>query len=311
MNVSENIPTSTPSVSSISLTGRAAPESPEDVVLDDERAGPGSETDTRRSHKSFYFAGAISCIIVVTLIGAVLAILLTNKPPVQDAAPKNSFLLTFIGEDPEVPLARCEGDCDTDEDCFLGLVCYQGEEGGRVPGCGGDPATDKVDYCIRPEDAPSTKLSTELSDSPSVRSSVWPQDSDSVRPPTANLTMAPTELTNTSPPNLTTISPTYIPTDIPSAKLSGIKASLDTSIELVKDAYGGQVPPWKDAETNKEMRESGQFKAVQWCAENNVFKHFFRWHHSSTGLEGLVFGRILRDGLILRKVTAIGLGLNV
>jgi len=133
MNVSENIPTSTPSVSSISLTGRAAPESPEDVVLDDERAGPGSETDTRRSHKSFYFAGAISCIIVVTLIGAVLAILLTNKPPVQV---RSVFLLPRHGRKIPPPIIYMCYSCLFVQGCsaeeFIFVDIYRGRSRGTA-----------------------------------------------------------------------------------------------------------------------------------------------------------------------------------
>jgi len=166
MNISDNVTTTTPSVSLIVPTGRAGPESPED----EEKSGLRSQQEDV-DVKPFYFAGAFSCIIVVTLIGATLAILLTNKPTVKDAAPKNSFVLKFIGENPEGPLARCEGNCDTDEDCFPEFVCFQREEEDGVPGCGGNLTSHTADYCIRPEDIPSAE--PEPPDSPSVRPSTW------------------------------------------------------------------------------------------------------------------------------------------
>lgn len=49
-----------------------------------------------------------------------------------------------------VNLGMCEGDCDGDSECAVGLVCYQrdGPDGAsRVPGCSG-AATDDWDYCI-------------------------------------------------------------------------------------------------------------------------------------------------------------------
>lgn len=53
------------------------------------------------------------------------------------------------------PLGRCRGDCDTDDHCQDGLICYHRERYQDVPGCagGGDDRTPS-DYCIDPRDDP-------------------------------------------------------------------------------------------------------------------------------------------------------------
>lgn len=61
--------------------------------------------------------------------------------------------LEFRGSDPSFQLSQCEGDCDEDNDCMAGLVCYEKDEGGsgEVPGCSGTDTT-RNDYCIDPAD---------------------------------------------------------------------------------------------------------------------------------------------------------------
>ena len=59
------------------------------------------------------------------------------------------------------PLVECQGDCDTDEDCNIGLICYQRSSNERngngsgymsVPGCsGGELDKSGTDYCVREE----------------------------------------------------------------------------------------------------------------------------------------------------------------
>jgi hypothetical protein len=55
--------------------------------------------------------------------------------------------LVFVGNDPPGRLGPCEGDCDSDEDCGDGLICFQREHGDPVPGCPGVDLS-KTDYCI-------------------------------------------------------------------------------------------------------------------------------------------------------------------
>lgn len=60
--------------------------------------------------------------------------------------------------DPEVietndfPLGLCEGECDTDFDCRDGLLCFQRNAFGSVPGCaGGEDDSSNSDFCIKEE----------------------------------------------------------------------------------------------------------------------------------------------------------------
>jgi hypothetical protein len=53
------------------------------------------------------------------------------------------------------PLAKCQGDCDSDAECAYGLVCYQREYANAVPGCSGTPSANH-DYCIDPADLSQT-----------------------------------------------------------------------------------------------------------------------------------------------------------
>ena len=60
--------------------------------------------------------------------------------------------LKFLGRDPQAsnfPLQECEGDCDENSDCTVGLVCLQRHEDmGPVPGCWGQD-NSSADYCVR------------------------------------------------------------------------------------------------------------------------------------------------------------------
>jgi len=52
----------------------------------------------------------------------------------------------------DLPLGRCQGDCDDDRDCMPGLKCFQREKGEPVPGCasGGPGDIPGRDYCYAP-----------------------------------------------------------------------------------------------------------------------------------------------------------------
>jgi len=61
--------------------------------------------------------------------------------------------LRDYGVDPSIfdsPLGLCSGDCDTNDDCGPGLMCFQREGNTPVPGCVGDGVKD-YDYCIDPQ----------------------------------------------------------------------------------------------------------------------------------------------------------------
>ena len=53
------------------------------------------------------------------------------------------------------PLSECEGDCDEDKDCKLGLMCLQRGSGDEtsIPGCSGRDVS-RTDYCIKKDLVP-------------------------------------------------------------------------------------------------------------------------------------------------------------
>jgi len=76
--------------------------------------------------------------------------------PISTASPVGGDNLVFIGDFTEeednwhgyFALNKCEGDCDLDSECAVGLVCFAGD-GDAIPGCQGDPASlGNWSYCI-------------------------------------------------------------------------------------------------------------------------------------------------------------------
>ena len=66
-------------------------------------------------------------------------------------APSSMDELVFVGWDPTEPLARCQGDCDRDEDCAGNMVCYGRTSGSsNVPGCirGNGYVPSISDFCV-------------------------------------------------------------------------------------------------------------------------------------------------------------------
>jgi hypothetical protein len=113
--------------------------------------------------------------------------------------------LAHVNADPndDAPFGICEGDCDTDDDCEVGLLCFQRNSTQPVPGCeGGEQDTTPSDYCIldvtpapsvssAPSQQPSTTFSPSQAPSESVQPSAAP--SESFKPSTsANPSLAPT-----------------------------------------------------------------------------------------------------------------------
>ena len=44
-------------------------------------------------------------------------------------------------------LGQCQGDCNSDDDCKAGMMCFQRELGQPVPGCA-TSGFDDSDYCV-------------------------------------------------------------------------------------------------------------------------------------------------------------------
>ena len=96
------------------------------------------------------------------------------------------------------PMGACDGDCDDDDDCTLGLLCLQRLGDEVVPGCDG-PAVSGQDYCYDP-----TPIQT-ASPSKNPTNAVTPNPTNI---PTNVVTPNPTEI----PTNAVTPNPTNIPT---------------------------------------------------------------------------------------------------
>ena len=79
--------------------------------------------------------------------------------PNDSAPPPSTTTLRIVGDNKSpssvFPLGQCQGDCDTDSECAVGLVCFQRSMGQAVPGCRGTP-DGSTDYCVRREDLPPT-----------------------------------------------------------------------------------------------------------------------------------------------------------
>jgi len=78
----------------------------------------------------------------------------TPQPSNAATPPVTSLPLQLVfnagaGAIPPNLLAECEGDCDNDSQCEVGLKCFQRTTFQAVPGCSGEGSSGK-DYCYRP-----------------------------------------------------------------------------------------------------------------------------------------------------------------
>jgi hypothetical protein len=92
----------------------------------------------------------IDDVSVETLGTAPSAECIDSSPPGDLEIPGNLEILGNNGN-PEsaFPLGECQGDCDNDEDCGEGLVCFFRVGGDPVPGClDGEDDNSRTDYCV-------------------------------------------------------------------------------------------------------------------------------------------------------------------
>ena len=75
------------------------------------------------------------------------------SPAPNDVSFKSAKQLDYLGWNPSAsyPLAECQGDCDSDDNCDEGLVCFQRHSGDTaVPGCAAGTGIPAVaDFCIQ------------------------------------------------------------------------------------------------------------------------------------------------------------------
>lgn len=123
----------------------------------------------------------------------------TEAEPTKGAQ-RNLFILNSLGSDPDpelLPLGICQGDCDTDDDCAEGLVCFQRDANETVPGCqGGQFDTSRSDFCIM--DGPSPSMSPTGSKTPTSHHTPKPT-AGPTKSPTLTPSVAPSESASASP----------------------------------------------------------------------------------------------------------------
>ncbi|CAB9516748.1 expressed unknown protein [Seminavis robusta] len=135
------------------------------------------------------------------------------------------------------PLPLCAGDCDDDEDCGDGLICYDRGPLDAIPGClGGEEDSSRTDYCIldpsQESQSPTTSMSPSVSPSTapsrySAPSSSPSKSSEPSQPPTKipsaqpTISLAPTKSLQPSsrpssrPSEQPSLRPTSPPTGAP------------------------------------------------------------------------------------------------
>lgn len=116
-------------------------------------------------------------------------------------------------------LALCQGDCDSDDDCADGLVCYQRSGGEIVPFCDGPPDNSRTDYCVHAE---TTTTEEAIDESSPVSGPTLPP---AFMPP-AIMSQTAFPISSTIPSDL----PSLIPSDMPSFTPSSIPSNVDSSI---------------------------------------------------------------------------------
>lgn len=109
------------------------------------------------------------------------------------------------------PMQLCEGDCDSNEDCDKGLICWQRESGeDPVPYCEGIAGTSRTDFCV-PAAAVSEAQSVAPSPEPSVSSEPSFSPTESKTPSVSpSASMVPSDTPTVSVEPSTSASPTIM-----------------------------------------------------------------------------------------------------
>ena len=161
----------------------------------------------------------------------------TKEPTrAQPTVPAAGTVYLYTDDD-ETPnrLPRCHGDCDDDDDCRSGLVCYQRstDSSKEVYGCEGRAQGGK-DYCIDPADMPG-----EPTASPTTKPTATPTKK-ATPAPTIRVTDPPSPSPTRSPTNDPTVSPTASPTAGPTAApvVSEVPPIVNVPVDEIKEDDG-------------------------------------------------------------------------
>ena len=96
----------------------------------------------------------------------------TEHPTMDDNVDEDSDEIDFVGQCYFNKCRKCQGNCDSDDECGEGLVCYQRKGNDqKIPGCSRGSPISNVDYCIRKRDMdetpkPTNKPSIFMADEP-------------------------------------------------------------------------------------------------------------------------------------------------
>ena len=140
----------------------------------------------------------------------------------------------FVGNNGDLTdkLQLCESDCDIDEDCADGLICYQREQDQPIPGCLGEDSS-RNDYCILATDVGSTtstapSLSPIGVEAPAVTANTTTEDGNDFGDDEDITTTSPTAAT-TSNGGQATVSMTSSPTALATSNGGQATVSMTSS----------------------------------------------------------------------------------
>mmetsp|Transcript_23014 Transcript_23014/g.34333 ORF Transcript_23014/g.34333 Transcript_23014/m.34333 type:complete len:601 (+) Transcript_23014:77-1879(+) len=129
-----------------------ASTSSDDTFVNDTSAG----TKRWSSWTTLDYTLALVATLAVASVILFFSILFASKPSTNNnnsATTSTQLQVQRIGNNGKpnniFPLSKCRGDCDNDQECQEGLICYQRGSYGGVPGClGGDVDGSGTDYCV-------------------------------------------------------------------------------------------------------------------------------------------------------------------
>lgn len=157
-------------------------------------------------------------------------------------------LARYMGNPPSRPLLQCQADCDSDNDCAAGLLCFRRNSGEPAPGCyfdggqnGGMAIARNGDVCIEKS----------FTESPTFRPTLQP---------TWSPTKAPVTTTSGSTSTTTTTTTTLAPSPAPT-----ITATTQSPRPETLATFIGNPPPRKLARCEADCDSDGDCQGDLIC----------------------------------------------
>jgi Leucine-rich repeat (LRR) protein len=134
---------------------------------------------------------------------------------------------------------KCEGDCESDDDCVSGLKCYERQNYEEVPGCVG-VGNYSTNYCYDPADEDFNSTGTLAPSKAPVEAPVSKAPTAPVSIPTA----LPTQKSNiiVPTPSTVTLAPSKAPIDTPVSKAPTAPVSIPTALPTQKSNIIAPTP---------------------------------------------------------------------